>query len=118
MKKILLADDSPISRNLMKTLLLKDYEVLEAQNGNQALSIAKENIINLFLLDLNMPDMSGITLTKELRKESQYQNTPIIILTSEVRDERKQEGKEAGVNGWIVKDVDQEKLLDVIKRII
>jgi two-component system chemotaxis response regulator CheY len=118
MKKIFLPDDSPISRNLIKTLLLRDYEVLEAENGRQALEKARENDVSLFLLDLNMPDMNGVTLTKELRKESKYQKTPILILTSEVRDEKKQEGREAGVNGWIVKDVDQNKLMEAIRRII
>jgi two-component system, chemotaxis family, chemotaxis protein CheY len=118
MKKILIADDSPISRNLMKTLLLKSYEVVESENGSDALAKAKANDIDLFLLDLNMPGMSGIGITIELRKDPKYSKKPIIILTSEVRDERKQEGKDAGVTGWIVKDVDQQKLLDVINQLI
>ena len=118
MKKILLADDSVISRNLIKTLLLKSYEVVESENANDALTIAKNNEIDLFLLDLNMPDMDGISLTKEIRKDPKNSQKPIIILTSEVRNEKKQEGKEAGITGWIVKDVDQEKILEVINRII
>lgn len=118
MKKILLADDSVISRNLIKTLLLKSYEVIESENANEALTKAKTNEIDLFLLDLNMPDMDGITLAKEIKKDARYSKKPIIILTSEVRNEKKQEGKEAGITGWIVKDVDQEKLLETINRII
>jgi two-component system chemotaxis response regulator CheY len=118
MKKILLVDDSPISRNLMKTLLLKTYEVLEAENGIDALNKVKTNDIDLFLLDLNMPDMNGIELTKELRKDAKYSSKPIIILSSEVRDEKKKEGKEAGATAWIIKDVDQQKLLDVINQLI
>lgn len=118
MKKILLADDSVISRNLIKTLLIRNYEVIESENANEALSKSKINEIDLFLLDLNMPDMDGITLSKEIKKDPRYSKKPILILTSEVRDEKKQEGKDAGVTGWIVKDVDQEKLLDAINRII
>ena len=118
MKRILIADDSPISRNLMKTLFLKNYEVIESENGADALSKARSTDIDLFLIDLNMPDMNGIAVTKELRKEAKYSDKPIIILTSEVRDERKQEGKDAGVSGWIVKDVDQQKLLEVIEKLI
>ena len=118
MKKILLADDSPVSRNLMKTLLISNYDILEAENGSDALTKAKSNDIDLFLIDLNMPDMSGIDVTKELRTDQKYMKKPILILTSEVRDEKKQEAKDAGVNGWIVKDVDQNKLLDAINMLI
>jgi two-component system chemotaxis response regulator CheY len=118
MKRILLADDSPVSRNLMKTLLVSDYEVLEAENGTDALGKARANDIDLFLIDLNMPDMSGIDVTKELRREQKYIKKPILILTSEIREEKKQEAREAGVNGWIIKDVDQKKLLDAISQLI
>jgi two-component system, chemotaxis family, chemotaxis protein CheY len=118
MKRILLADDSPISRNLMKTLLVSSYEIVEAENGTDAIAKARTNNIDLFLIDLNMPDMSGIAVTKELRKEPSMIKKPILILTSEVREEKKQEAKEAGVNGWIIKDVDQIKLLEAINKIL
>ena len=118
MKRILLADDSPVSRNLMKTLLVSNYEIIEAENGTDALAKAKSSEIDLVLIDLNMPDMTGIEVTRELRKESKYANKPILILTSEVREERKQEAKDAGVNGWIIKDVDQKKLLEVLEKLL
>jgi two-component system, chemotaxis family, chemotaxis protein CheY len=118
MKKILLADDSPISRNLMKTLLVSNYDVIEAENGTDALNKSKTNEIDMFLIDLNMPDMTGIAVAKDLRNDQKYGNKPILILTSEVREEKKQEAKDAGVNGWIIKDVDQKKLLDVINQLL
>ena len=118
MKKILLVDDSTAIRNIIKTALFGDYELLEAENGQVALNKAQENKIDLFLLDVNMPVMDGITCVKELRKISKYSNTPIIMLTTESRDDKKQQGKEAGANGWIVKPCEPEKLLNVIKKMI
>jgi two-component system, chemotaxis family, chemotaxis protein CheY len=118
MKKILLADDSLISRSLMKTLLVSYYNIIEAENGSDALNIVKTNNVDLFLIDLNMPDMTGIEVTKELRKDPRFLKIPILILTSEVRDEKKQEAREAGVSGWIIKDVDQKVLLETISRLI
>lgn len=118
MKKILLADDSPIVRNLMKTTLFKTYDLVEAVNGHDAVEKAKQNDIDLFLLDLNMPIMSGIEAAKELRKLDKYKTKPILICTSEVKEEKKQEGKEAGVNGWIVKTVEPATLLEVIDKLI
>lgn len=118
MKKILLADDSPISRNLMKSLLLNNYEIIEAENGRIALELAQKNNIDFFLLDLNMPELDGIKLTIELRKIQKYNKIPIIILSSELREDKKDEGKGAGATGWIAKDVDQSKLLEVIEKLI
>ena len=90
----------------------------EAENGELALNLAKDKIMELFLLDVNMPVMDGITLVKELRKLDKYKTTPIVMLTTESRDDKKQQGKEAGANGWIVKPCDPEKLLGVLEKII
>jgi two-component system, chemotaxis family, chemotaxis protein CheY len=117
-KKIMIADDSPIVRNLMKITLFKTYELVEAENGQDAVEKAKQNDIDLFLLDLNMPNMSGIEAAKELRKLDKYKTKPILICTIEVKEEKKQEGREAGVNGWIVKTGEPAKMLEVIDKLI
>jgi two-component system chemotaxis response regulator CheY len=119
MKKILVVDDSTAIRNIIKTALFGDYEIIEAENGEVALEKAiSDNDVDLFLLDVNMPVMDGITLVRKLRETSQYSKTPIIMLTTESRNDKKQEGKEAGANGWIVKPCDPEKLLSAISRMI
>ena len=118
MKKILIVDDSTAIRNILKTALFGDYDILEAENGQDALSKAKNNKIDLFLLDVNMPVMDGITLVTHLRKITEYEKTPIIMLTTESRDEKKKQGKDAGASGWILKPCDPEKLLGTINKLI
>ena len=118
MKKILLVDDSTAIRNILKTALFGEFEIVEAGNGKEALDKAKTDPVNFFLLDVNMPVMDGISAVKEIRKIPQYKATPVVMLTTESRDDKKAEGKAAGANGWIVKPCEPEKLLDVIRKMI
>ncbi len=118
MKVIMLVDDSTSIRSILKSSLVAEYEVLEAENGQDALNKAAGKSIDLFLLDVNMPVMDGITLVGELRKDAKFAKTPILMLTTETKDERKQQGKDAGANGWIIKPCDPDKLLGAIKKLI
>lgn len=116
MKRILICDDSTSIRNILKSALMDDYEIRDAENGQAALVLAKGEAFDFFLLDVNMPVMDGLTLVKELRQLPQYAKTPIVMLTSESRDEKKQEGKAAGANGWVVKPCEPEALLSLVKK--
>jgi two-component system, chemotaxis family, chemotaxis protein CheY len=118
MKKILVVDDSTAIRNILKTALIDSYQVTDAENGQDALQKAKGTGFDLFLLDVNMPIMDGITLVKELRGLPEYAKTPIIMLTTESRDEKKEQGRAAGANGWIVKPCDPDKLLGVLQKML
>lgn len=118
MKKILLVDDSTIVRNTLKTGLSEHYEIFEAADGQQGLEVAQGNPIDLFIVDVNMPVMDGIELTANLRNLGQYKATPIIMLTTESRADKRELGKTAGANGWMVKPCDSEKLLGVISKLI
>jgi two-component system chemotaxis response regulator CheY len=118
MKTILLADDSAIVRNLIKTTLYEHYNLVEVENGEEVVKKAQELDIDLFLLDLNMPVMDGIEATRNLRCIPKYANTPILMLTSEIKEDKKKEGKEAGATGWISKSVDQEDFLSAINKLM
>jgi two-component system chemotaxis response regulator CheY len=118
MKRLLLCDDSASIRNLLKTSFMGEYEVVDAENGQAALDLAKKTSVDFFLLDVNMPVMDGLTLVRELRKLSSYAKTPVVMLTSESRDEKRQQGKEAGANGWVTKPCDPDALLGLIRKMI
>lgn len=117
-KTVMIVDDSFTVRNILKASLLDKYTLLEAANGQEALIKAKEATVDLFLLDVNMPVMDGITLVRELRQLAQYKTTPMIMLTTESRDDKKQQGKQAGATGWIVKPCEPEKILAVVEKMI
>jgi two-component system chemotaxis response regulator CheY len=72
----------------------------------------------MIITDLNMPNMDGITLIRNVRSQSAYKFIPIIMLTTESQAEKKQEGKSAGATGWIVKPFKPDQLLAVIKKVL
>lgn len=119
MSTILAVDDSTSIRQMV-TFVLKQggYDVIDAADGVEALAIASSQEIDLVLTDLNMPRMDGIQLIKALRSHMRYQYTPLLMLTTESSTEKKQQGRDAGATGWIVKPFDPEQLLSVIGKIL
>jgi two-component system chemotaxis response regulator CheY len=116
---ILAVDDSASMRQMVSfTLKGAGYDVVEASDGVQALSIAKTRPVNLVITDVNMPNMDGISLIRELRALSSYKFTPLLMLTTESSPEKKQEGKAAGATGWIVKPFNPEQLLNTVKKVL
>jgi two-component system chemotaxis response regulator CheY len=119
MTTILAVDDSASMRQMV-SFTLKDagYSVVEAANGQEALTAAKTERFDLILSDLNMPVMDGITLIRELRSLSTFKFTPILMLTTEANENIKMEGKLAGATGWIVKPFNPDKLLATVKKVL
>ncbi len=118
MKTIMLVDDSTAIRNILKNALIGEYSVVEAENGKVALGKTGGQPVDLFLLDVNMPEMDGLTLLGEIRKLTGHKATPILMLTTETKDELRQRGRELGASGWIVKPCEPDKLLSAIKKLI
>lgn len=117
MARILTVDDSKSIRQMVSaTLRDAGHVVTAAEDGKQALSLAKMQPFDLVLTDVNMPRMDGISLIKELRTLGDFRFTPILTLTTESSGEKKAEGKSAGATGWIVKPFDPDKLLATVKR--
>ncbi len=118
-KTIMTADDSSSVRQMVSfTLKQAGYSVVEAINGNDAISKLKTTPIQMLISDLNMPGMDGIELIKQVRAMPQYKFIPIIMLTTESQADMKQKGKAAGATGWIVKPFQPEQLLSVIKKVL
>lgn len=119
MKKILAVDDSASMRQMVVFTLKKaGYAVVDAKDGLEALEIAKKESFDAVISDVNMPNMDGITLIRNLRTLPAYKFTPLLMLTTESGTEKKHEGKAAGATGWIVKPFNPEQLLAVIQKVI
>jgi two-component system chemotaxis response regulator CheY len=111
-------DDSASVRQMVAfTLKNAGYDVLEAQDGQDALAKLTRPV-NLVITDLNMPRMDGIGLVKSLRAHAAHKYVPIVVLTTESQESRKQEARAAGATGWIVKPFRPEQLLGVVKKVL
>jgi two-component system chemotaxis response regulator CheY len=118
-KTILAVDDSASMRQMVKlTLSSAGYQVVEAADGRDALTKAKSGSFNMVLTDLNMPNMDGLALIRELRTLPAYRGVPIVFLTTESDAGKKAEAKTAGATAWIVKPFQQDQLLGVVRKII
>ena len=118
-KTFLIVDDSASMRQLV-AFTIKDagYDVLLAENGKDALEKISRAKVDMVITDLNMPEMDGITFIRELRGKADYKFIPIIMLTTESQDVKKQEGRAAGASGWIVKPFSPSQLMDVVKKFV
>ena len=119
MKTILTVDDSPSIRQMLAYVLSSNgYRVIEAGDGEEGLMLAKANQADLVLTDQNMPKMDGIALIKALRALPAYKRVPIMMLTTESSPAVKEQGRDAGATGWMVKPFDPDKLLEVLKKVL
>ena len=113
MYKILICDDQPDIVNALKIYLAPEgYQLLEAYNGADAVKLAQENDIHLFLLDIMMPGMDGITATSKIRE---FSNAPIILLTAKSETEAKVLGLNVGADDYITKPFAPVEVLARVK---
>ena len=118
MATVLAVDDSASMRQMVSfTLKGAGHDVIEAIDGVDALNKAKGSKPDVVLTDVNMPNMDGITLIKELRKLPGYRFTPMLMLTTESSEDKKSEGKSAGATGWLVKPFNPDQLLATIRKV-
>jgi len=118
-KKILVIDDSASLREVVSIALQRaGYEVVQAADGKQALGKLDGSRIHLAICDVNMPVMDGISFVKEAKKLPAYRFMPIIMLTTESRESRKQEGQMAGAKAWVVKPFRPEQMLHAVAKLI
>ena len=118
-KVIMTADDSASVRQMVSfTLKQGGYDGVEAVDGKDALQKLGTTKVDMLITDLNMPNLDGIGLIKGARALANCRFIPIIMLTTESQDSRKQEGKAAGATGWIVKPFKPEQLMAVVKKVL
>jgi two-component system chemotaxis response regulator CheY len=119
-KTIVTADDSASVRQMVSfTLRQEGYEIIEAVDGQDALNKLNSSPVHMLITDLNMPNMDGIELIRQVRAAPNGNRCiPIVMLTTESQDSKKQEGKVAGATGWIVKPFKPEQLVAVVKKVL
>ncbi|MFN3434279.1 MAG: response regulator [Sphingomonas sp.] len=121
---IMTVDDSPSMRMLLKAALTDlGYKVLEAEDGLQALerldgAQTSGHGPDLLITDINMPRLDGFGLIERVREQDRHRNLPILVLTTESSDEKKQRARSAGATGWIVKPFHPDKLAAAIRRVL
>ncbi|MEX2445519.1 MAG: response regulator [Alkalispirochaeta sp.] len=120
--KILVIDDSGVMRRIHKNTLtehkIKENDIIEAVDGQEALEIATKEDIGLFLIDWNMPKVDGLKLVKALRAIDKYAETPLIMITSEAAKYNVMEAVQAGVTNYIVKPIRGETLWNKLSKYI
>ena len=119
MGKVVLAVDESSTVRQMVNLTLSDagYAVIEAVDGEDAVTKLNASI-SLVITDLNMPNMDGIELIRNIRANPAYKGVPIVMLTTESQEERKQQAKAAGATAWIVKPFNKPQMLAVVKKML
>lgn len=116
---ILTVDDSASIRLTTRVALSNaGYTVTEAVDGLDGLAKLKGGQFDLVVTDLNMPNMDGLTMIRELRKLSPHMGVPVIFLTTESDADIKQEAKAAGATGWLTKPFDPESLVKIVRKVL
>jgi two-component system chemotaxis response regulator CheY len=117
-KTIMVVDDS-ISIRQVVSLALKQagYDVIEGVDGRDALAKLTGQKVNLIISDVNMPNMDGITFVRELKTRPAYKFTPVLMLTTESQEDKKEQGKAAGAKAWMVKPFKPDALLAAVQKL-
>ena len=118
-KTILIVDDSASLRQVVNIALSSaGYEVIEACDGVDALSKLDGRKVHLIISDVNMPNMDGIELVRQVKNKPDYKFTPIIMLTTESQAEKKAEGQAAGARAWVVKPFQPSQMLAAVAKLM
>ncbi|HEY9421762.1 MAG TPA: response regulator [Thermoanaerobaculia bacterium] len=116
-RKVLVVDDSKLMHKMYE-VMLRQYPLVYASDGRQALDRLQEHAdIDLVLLDINMPNMNGLEFLAQLRSDGSRANLPVIIISTEGREEDTNRGLEAGATAYIKKPFQTEEILAVIARL-
>jgi len=118
MANILAVEDAATMRQVVNfTLTDAGHTVAEAANADEALAQVAKAKFDLIICDINMPGRNGLELVKMLRAMPAFRFVPILMLTTEQKEEVRAEGRAAGATGWIVKPFDPTVLLDIVKKV-
>lgn len=117
--KILIADDELRLRKVVALYLRKcGHDVLEAENGKQAVAMAEEHNPDVIVLDVVMPEMTGIEATKQIRQNERIKDKPIILLTANAGEKDRKLGSEAGADKYMTKPFSPKELMEAVNEAV
>lgn len=117
-KKVLVAEDSSVIQNLTKKILqFQNYEITAVKNGKEVMKELEKGNFSIILMDINMPQMDGMTCAKEIRKMADPIKAaiPIVAITGNAKNYSEEDFKAAGINQYLQKPLDFDKLVEVVK---
>jgi two-component system chemotaxis response regulator CheY len=105
-------------RDMLRMALVKaGFNVVAAVDGEHGLEMLSENGADVIITDINMPKLDGFGFIERVREDAAYRGTPILVLTTESDQEKKDRARRAGATGWIVKPFNPDKLVEAIRRV-
>jgi two-component system chemotaxis response regulator CheY len=117
-KRILTIDDSKTMRDMLRfTLVDAGYDVLQAVDGQDGLDVLRKERVDVVITDINMPKLDGYGVIRHLRADAGYDDTPILVLSTECDQKTKDIGRDAGATGWLVKPFDPDQLVEVVRQV-
>lgn len=112
-------DDCETMRLTLRLVLENaGFAITEASDGQDGLAKADAGGYDAIIADINMPVMDGLTFLKQIRNRALYKATPILMLTTEAREERKDQGRSSGATGWIIKPFHGDKLITALRQLL
>lgn len=120
-KKILVAEDSSVIQNLTKRILtIQNYEISSVKNGVQVMKELEKERFDLVLMDIHMPEMDGMTCSKEIRAQDPGGNKeiPIIAITGNAKNYSIEDFKQAGINDFLPKPLNYDNMVEMVKSYI
>jgi twitching motility two-component system response regulator PilH len=119
MARILVVDDSPTETEAFRTVLEKNgHEVLNAENGADGVAVARQELPDLVLMDIVMPGLNGFQATRQLTRNPETKNIPVVIVTTKDQETDRVWGKRQGASGYLVKPVSENHLLSEISSLL
>ena len=120
MAKLMIVEDSAAMRGLIAAVLsdLEDLEIIEVSNGFEALKRLPREQVDLIVMDINMPDINGLELLAFVRKNPAYEKTPVVMVTTEGREEDRNRGMALGANAYLTKPFEPAELLKISRKLL
>ena len=118
-KSILIVDDCDTTRKLLSYIIReRGFKIVGASNGIEALEVLATTQVDIVLTDLNMPQMDGYELSRTLRRQEDYKDLPIVMITTEASEADKKLGMDAGVTTYLSKPISPQRLLYELEKLL